>query len=305
MEYGTVDGAPGAAAPFAPRFWGRHNGAAMAIAPPSPRKVVHRVCPACGRDNRNAPASRYTHPEWPLKHCLGCGFTYIETAPVYEELTSDYAWEKNYAETHTERTRKHPLMMALSQRTRWRTHLLGRRQVVEDAVRLGRGRPVLDVGCGKGDYLVRLPDGVGAYGIEISRAEAGAARRQLEPRGGVVICAPAVEGLQEMPPDLIGCAILRAYLEHEARPAEVLRELHRVLVPGGAAIVKVPNYGSLNRMVMGRRWCGFRFPDHLNYFDPRSLLRMFRANHFHRFRFRFLDRLPVNDNMWLVAFKDG
>jgi hypothetical protein len=32
-----------------------------------------------------------------------------------------------------------------------------------------------------------------------------------------------------------------------------------------------PNYGSLNRKVMGVRWCGFRYPDHLNHFTAKAL----------------------------------
>ncbi len=42
-------------------------------------------------------------------------------------------------------------------------------------------------------------------------------------------------------------------------PRPVLRELYRTLAPGGVAIVKVPNFGSLNRVIMGSRWCGFRY----------------------------------------------
>ena len=49
------------------------------------------------------------------------------------------------------------------------------------------------------------------------------------------------------------------------------------LKPGGVIYVKVPNYATVNRMVRGREWCGFRFPDHLNYFEPASLKRLAEA----------------------------
>ena len=67
---------------------------------------------------------------------------------------------------------------------------------------------------------------------------------------------------------------LGASLEHEADPLPVLKGLRRVLAPTAFAVVKVPNYGSLNRIVMGQRWCGFRYPDHLNYFSPDTLRAM-------------------------------
>ncbi len=68
------------------------------------------------------------------------------------------------------------------------------------------------------------------------------------------------------------------------------------------AIVKVPNYGCLNRMVMGRRWCGFRYPDHLNYFTPGTLRAAAEASGF-RAWFGLTFRLPTSDNMYAVLSK--
>ena len=44
--------------------------------------------------------------------------------------------------------------------------------------------------------------------------------------------------------------------------------------PGGKAYVRVPNYGSLNRKLFGGKWCGFRWPDHVNYFTYPALRRI-------------------------------
>ena len=92
---------------------------------------------------------------------------------------------------------------------------------------------------------------------------------------------------------------MRSYLEHELHPAEVLRELWRTLKPGAVVIVKVPNFASLNRRVMGMRWCGFRHPDHLNYFTPDTLTNMARACGFEPW-FGLTWRLPTGDNMWAL-----
>ena len=85
--------------------------------------------------------------------------------------------------------------------------------------------------------------------------------------------APSLVGLQTFPPDYSEAAVMRSYLEHELEPLGVLTEVYRVLKPDGIAVVKVPNFGSVNRHVKGRKWCGFRYPDHLNYFT-RSTLRI-------------------------------
>jgi hypothetical protein len=97
--------------------------------------------------------------------------------------------------------------------------------------------------------------------------------------------------------------LVESYLEHEVQPAEVLRELSRVLRAGSAIILKLPNYACWNRRVRGMNWCGFRLPDHVNYFTPDTLRTMLGQQGFEIVRFTFLDRLWTNDNMWCVARK--
>jgi hypothetical protein len=86
-------------------------------------------------------------------------------------------------------------------------------------------------------------------------------------------------------------------------PLPVLQELARTLAPRGVVVIKVPNYGSLNRRVMGSRWCGFRFPDHLNYFTPKSLRSMIADAGLKVQKFGLMDHLPTGDNMWMIAAK--
>jgi hypothetical protein len=68
-------------------------------------------------------------------------------------------------------------------------------------------------------------------------------------------------------------------------------------------IVKVPNYASWNRKIRANRWCGFRFPDHVNYFTPHTLKSMLQETGFQIVKFSIFDHLPTSDNMWLVARK--
>ena len=92
--------------------------------------------------------------------------------------------------------------------------------------------------------------------------------------GGCVVNAPTIEGLRRFGDGFFVAASLRGYLEHEAEPLPVLKYLQRVLAPRAVAVVKVPNYASINRRLMAKRWCGFRYPDHLNYFTPKTLTAM-------------------------------
>ncbi len=264
--------------------------------------VVHRLCPLCARDNATGPASRYSHDIWKVKDCARCGFVYIENAPTYETLYSNMAWERTTKIEERRRGKIRPYSYKFSKATRKRLHLLPRKKMhlmVRDYAKPGN---VIDLGCGTGGHMALLGDGFVPFGVEISTQLAGIADELLRRHGGWAINAPSIQGLREFPDDFFSAATLRSYLEHEMEPLPVLRELHRTLIPGGVAIVKVPNFGSVNRMVMGGRWCGFRYPDHLNYFTPGTLRATADACGF-RARYGLTFRLPTSDNMYAVLTK--
>jgi len=146
--------------------------------------------------------------------------------------------------------------------------------------------------------------GAASCGIEISEGLAHEAQELLAARGGSIINAPAVEGLASFPTGKATGVLMRSFLEHEHKPIELLTHAERVLQPGGIAIIKVPNFASINRRVMGSRWCGFRFPGHVNHFTPASLRAMVEDAGFGVMSFNALDRFFLSDNMWLVARKD-
>ena len=161
------------------------------------------------------------------------------------------------------------------------------------------GGNILDLGCGDGHALMGFPPSFTPFGIEISSRLAAAADGAFAARGGYAVNAACTEGLRQFPEGFFAAASLRSYLEHEADPLPVLDGLRRVLAPDGFAVVKVPNYGSINRIVMGRRWCGFRYPDHLNYFAPDTLRAMAGKAGFMT-DFGLTGCLSTSDNMWAV-----
>lgn len=265
-------------------------------------QVRHRDCPACGAGHADAPTLPEGRAPWTLKRCPACQLVYLVEAPVYESLSSDLAWEKSFAREGERRRQETPVAHSVSKKTRWRMRLLPRRDVVtmlETHVSAGN---VIDIGCGGGGLANKFPAGWAPFGIEVSEALAREADALFRQRGGAVVHAPALDGLRQFPDAFFAGATLRSYLEHEAEPREVLAELHRVLAPGGAAILKVPNHGSINRILRGAKWCGFRFPDHLNYFSPATLAAMAERAGFEA-KAGLLDRLPTSDNMYAVLIR--
>ncbi|MGE0873763.1 MAG: class I SAM-dependent methyltransferase [Burkholderiales bacterium] len=132
--------------------------------------------------------------------------------------------------------------------------------------RHGGGNRVLDVGCGIGGFVdAALSNGYSAEGIDLSH--------------------PAVEvamgvGLPVSRSDFFSADIQMAsrdvvtlfeVIEHVPQPVAFLRRAEEVVKPGGLVYITTPNFGSLDRRILGAEWKAIH-PEHLTYFTPSTLL---------------------------------
>ncbi|MHB8234447.1 MAG: class I SAM-dependent methyltransferase [Solirubrobacteraceae bacterium] len=116
----------------------------------------------------------------------------------------------------------------------------GRRSVLERVVaglRLPARARILDAGCGSGRNMVEFARHGEVTGIELSPTSVGLARE----RGA----GEVVEGsVLEMPfsPGAFDLAASLDVIEHLEDDLQALRELRRVVAPGGSLLVTVPAY---------------------------------------------------------------
>jgi SAM-dependent methyltransferase len=236
--------------------------------------------------------------------CARCRLVYLENPPAYEDLEETFAWEKTSHQVSQEKKNKDSsLRRGVRVIERYKDRLIRRDKLIDLVKLYFPAGPVIDIGCGGGEVMARLDQKYTPFGVEVSKNLSGRAQQIAESRGGRVFCGNALQGLDTFEKDFFTAAIMSAYFEHESAPCEVLQKILRILRPGAPLVIKVPNYGCLNRMVTQKKWCGFRYPDHVNYWTPETLKKIIGNTGFEIVRFNFRDRLPISDNMWLIARK--
>ena len=126
----------------------------------------------------------------------------------------------------------------------------------------------------------------------------------LRTRRGRCIHATGIEGLADLECSSVQVIVLSCILEHEIAPLPLLRSCGARLAADGRMIVKVPNYACLARHLRGRRWCGYRWPDHVNYFTPATLAATARAAGLRVVRMNVMDSNPLSDSLYAVLGRD-
>jgi 2-polyprenyl-3-methyl-5-hydroxy-6-metoxy-1,4-benzoquinol methylase len=126
---------------------------------------------------------------------------------------------------------------------------------------------LLDVGCSIGLFLdVARARGFDGVGIEFGERALQHARGEL---GLEVLDVPLADaGFADASFDVV---TVLSVLEHTNDPRAMLRDVARVLKPGGALYVIVPNLESLACRVLHERAATFDGRNHLVYFAPATL----------------------------------
>jgi 2-polyprenyl-3-methyl-5-hydroxy-6-metoxy-1,4-benzoquinol methylase len=146
---------------------------------------------------------------------------------------------------------------------------------------------ILDVGCGAGFFLRALdPNKWERWGVEPGRNAASAATRAIgEDR---LSCG-----------DLLGASFesakfdvvtLWSSLEHTSDPPAEVREVRRILKPGGTLIVQVPNIASYQARIFRGDWFALDAPRHRYHFSETTLKRVLVESALQPYRVTFRSR---------------
>jgi SAM-dependent methyltransferase len=209
------------------------------------------ACSLC--DGRRVQPLLRTARGYHVVRCAGCGLLYRNPGVRPERLGDLYSGRYgrfltgHYA---TDRERRYRLVMDAYA------------PLFED----GRGRRLLDFGCGAGQFLeLAHRRGFDVYGVDLSRdAVAQARERNLNAHFG----APA--DVPEIAAGGFDVVTMWSVLAHLATPVEDLTSLRSLLTADGALLILTVNANSLLLKALGPRWGGFT-PNHLKFYSPTTL----------------------------------
>jgi SAM-dependent methyltransferase len=147
---------------------------------------------------------------------------------------------------------------------------------------LKKGSKLLDIGCGRGDFLrAFIRYGMVGYGLDRSLAA-----KQTCPDAEIL---QADLENEQLPYDdnTFDCIFSKSVLEHFYFPENLVQEIHRVLKPGGTVITMVPDWQSQHRNVFYRDFT------HRTPFIPSSLRDIFLLMGFSDVKVERFTQLPI------------
>jgi 2-polyprenyl-3-methyl-5-hydroxy-6-metoxy-1,4-benzoquinol methylase len=223
-------------------------------------ELDYPACPLCGSETTQslfiARDRLFGRPgEFPVVRCLNCGLVFLKPRPSSQALAA------YYPDTY------YPLDAKPSPEAEAVARDLLRK--VNDWVRShGITQPrLLDVGCGTGLFLhLAAEAGMQVRGIELSASAVNYARTNY----GLDVQHGTLEDA-EVAPASCDIVVMWHVLEHLPDPVAGLRQVADILAPGGLLFAAVPNFGSYEARLFGRRWYSLDAPRHLVHVTPHTL----------------------------------
>lgn len=229
------------------------------------------LCPICSK-------STYQPHKLGLVRCEPCGAVY--SPYIWQPQTNEHMEEEWFGEEY---------QVESSRWVHWFEAWNNRKTLSRLTKQQLPGRRLLEVGVGSGSFLSAARErGYSVMGCDLS---APICKRVDEVYGISMHAEPLATLAGESRFDVI---VMNHVLEHVQQPVHFLRDVYRLLAPGGVVHIAVPNVACWEAGFSG--WTSYE-PYHLIYFDPQTLARVITDSGL------VFDRIITHDSFsgWFLA----
>src|SRR5215813_7502638 len=238
-------------------------------------------CDLCGTTESNLVLTT-SRLDGPLARCRDCGLFYVvlpERKPLESGLqrNPDQGGASQQVASEMVRLAERARELALidpeveAGERPWRE--VTARERLDDLKRfITKGR-FLEIGCSTGEMLAAAGSSFMAMGVEADEKTSRIARANgLDVFSGTLSDAG-------FPDRHFDVAAMYNVIEHVSSPHEELRELRRIIKPGGWLVLETPNIATAWYRLLGARWRQI-IPDHIFFFTPRTITRLCESSGF-------------------------
>lgn len=226
--------------------------------------INYTACPVCnsGQIGEKLTAKDYTvsQQNFAIWHCDTCTARFTQQVPGQDAIGTYYASENYISHSDTSKGIVNYLYHLVRKRTLQQKRKL---LVAETAANTGR---LLDIGCGTGAFLNTMQEaGWGVTGLE---PDALAREKAIE----LYQLQPQEPGdLFNLNEGSFNAITMWHVLEHVHELHAYLKQVAKLLAPGGRLFIAVPNYTSQDAELYAAHWAAYDVPRHLYHFSPQSM----------------------------------
>lgn len=226
--------------------------------------IHYTQCPSCGSTDI---AEKYTTTDYSISgeqfkinNCNYCGLLFTQDVPAQEEIGRYYHAEQYISHSDTSKGLVNKLYHIVRKQT-----LKGKYKLVKTTTGLPKGN-ILDIGSGTGAFLNTMHSaGWTITGIEPDET----ARNNANQLYGIQAIEPGLS--VSLHAESFDAITMWHVLEHVHQLDGQMKELNRLLKPGGRILIAVPNHTSYDARHYGKYWAAWDVPRHLYHFSPSSM----------------------------------
>ena len=231
-------------------------------------KLEFIACDLCGSNHNTilfqARDYRYSHSEmFNIVKCKSCGLIYLNSRPTAESILEQYKEDYIPPDEKLDNLKTSRVIFKKILGSFW--YKIGGYYGISEIKVKGR---FLDVGCANGDTLEAARNmGADVYGIELNPKFVKICKdKSLNVHCGILEDSA-------YPNDYFDIIWMSQVIEHLQSPKNSLKEIQRILKPGGRLYILCPNAGSYLAKFFGKYWHGWHIPFHFYAYTKETIIK--------------------------------